>query len=259
MILPRDRRTLGPSMDSGSLRVTLLATEASLIYGRPDNCDGTYQSNCDSEREYKNISQILESFGQQDLLSFMQSNWKDVDGSDESFWEHEWGKHGTCISTLEPSCYTDYTPQEEVVDFFTRTVNLYKGLDTYTFLKNAGIVPSNSKSYTLKSVQAALSGAPGRNGTSAFVDCDDSGAINQVFYYYNVRGSVQTGEFVAADVDGGSKTSCPKNVKYMPKKNGTQPRTSSTGSSARPTATLEGSCRSNEKWSSRNKARSFAY
>lgn len=37
-------------------------------------------------------------------------------------------------------------------------------------------------------------------------DCDDNGAINQVYYYYNVRGSVQTGDFVAADVDGGSKS-----------------------------------------------------
>ena len=188
-------------------------------FERPDNCDGTYQSNCDSERAYKNITQILQSFGQDDLLSYMKTNWPDYQGDDESFWEHEWAKHGTCISTLEPSCYTDYEPTQEVVDFFTRTVDLYKGLDTYTFLKNADIVPSDSKNYTLKSVQNALSNASGRNGTLPIVDCDDSGAINQVYYYFNVRGSVQTGEFVATDADGGSESNCPSSVMYPPKQN----------------------------------------
>lgn len=136
---------------------------------RPDHCDGSFSQYCDESRQYTNISQILQSFGQTDLLDFMQTYWKDDGGDDESFWEHEWGKHGTCISTLEPSCYTNYEPQEEVVDFFTRTVDLYKALDTYTFLKNAGIVPSNSRKYSFTSVQSALSNAPGRNGTSAFV------------------------------------------------------------------------------------------
>ena len=99
----------------------------------------------------------------------MNEYWKDYQGNDESFWEHEWGKHGTCISTLEPSCYSDYTPQEEVVDYLTRTVNLYKSLDSYTFLSDAGIVPSTSKNYSLESIESALSNAPGREGTTPTV------------------------------------------------------------------------------------------
>ena len=43
----------------------------------------------------------------------------------------EWGKHGTCYSTLNPNCYTNYHQQEEVVDFFTQTTNLFQSLPTY--------------------------------------------------------------------------------------------------------------------------------
>lgn len=40
-------------------------------------------------------------------------------------------KHGTCISTLNPDCYADHTPTEEVVDFFQKTVDLFKTLPSY--------------------------------------------------------------------------------------------------------------------------------
>ena len=97
----------------------------------PDHCDGTYDANCDAARAYTNITQILQAAGATDLLSYMNIYWKDYQGNDESFWEHEWGKHGTCISTLNPSCYTNYSPQEEVVDFFNKTVNLFQTLPSY--------------------------------------------------------------------------------------------------------------------------------
>lgn len=61
----------------------------------------------------------------------MDTNWKDYQGDDESFWEHEWGKHGTCISTLDTTCYDNYKPQAEVVDYFEKAVELNKGLNSY--------------------------------------------------------------------------------------------------------------------------------
>lgn len=98
---------------------------------RPDHCDGTYDANCDASRAYTNISSIISAAGQTDLLTYMNTYWKDYQGNDESFWEHEWGKHGTCISTLNPSCYTNYVPQEEVVAYFQKTVDLFKTLNSY--------------------------------------------------------------------------------------------------------------------------------
>jgi ribonuclease T2 len=63
----------------------------------PDHCDGTFDASCDSTRNYQNITSIISSFGKTELLSYMQTYWKDYNGDDESFWQHEWGKHGTCI------------------------------------------------------------------------------------------------------------------------------------------------------------------
>ncbi|KAH8588132.1 ribonuclease T2-like protein [Bisporella sp. PMI_857] len=196
----------------------------------PDHCDGTYDANCDASREYSNITAILQSYGKTDLLAYMNTYWKDYQGNDESFWEHEWDKHGTCISTLEPSCYNGYTGQEEVVDYFGIAVELFKGLDSYATLANAGIIPSTTVTYTFAEIQAALTLA---HGFPVTISCT-SGALDQIWYHYNVLGSVQTGEFVPTSPDG-SKSGCPDTgVKYIPKY---LPTLTSTSTGSLPTVT----------------------
>ncbi|KAL8940242.1 MAG: hypothetical protein Q9211_002372 [Gyalolechia sp. 1 TL-2023] len=185
----------------------------------PDNCDGTYEQYCDPSREYTNITSIITAAGRTDLLDYMNTYWKDYQGDDESFWEHEWDKHGTCISTLEPSCYTDYQPQEEVVAYFQKTVDLFKTLDSYAFLSAAGIVPSTTKTYTAAEISAALAKP---RGVQVSIHCRN-GEMDEIWYYYNVRGSVQTGDFVPSEPDG-SKSDCPATgIKYVPKVSGGTP------------------------------------
>lgn len=169
----------------------------------------------------------------------MQTYWKTNSGTDETFWEHEWSKHGTCISTLDTDCYTNYKPTEEVVDFFTRTTDLFKNLTSYEWLAAAGITPSSSATYTSAQILDALSSP--RGGYQATISCSSS-ELNQIFYYFNVRGSVQSGTFVDADPDG-SKSACPSTgIKYLPKDSSSSPTsTTATGTSAAPTATLTGS------------------
>lgn len=58
----------------------------------------------------------------------MNTYWNSDDETNEAFWEHEWAEHGTCISTLDPSCYTDYETGIEAVDFFQIVVNLFQTL-----------------------------------------------------------------------------------------------------------------------------------
>lgn len=142
----------------------------------------------------------------------MDTYWKDYQGDDESFWQHEWGKHGTCVSTLKPGCYSGYKPGEEAVDFFKKTVSLFQSLPTYKWLSDAGIKPSSSKKYSLKDIQSVLTK---QHGAPVTLGCK-SGALNQVWYHYNVRGSLQQGEFVATEPDG-AKGSCSSTVKYLPK------------------------------------------
>lgn len=188
-----------------------------LIHPRPDRCDGSYDANCDPQRAYTNISAILKSFGATDTLDYMSQYWKDYKGNDESFWYHEWAKHGTCISTLEPSCYSDHKATEEVVDYFKKAVELFKGLPSYKWLSEAGITPSTSQTYTFSQIQAAL--AKNRPGVQVTLGCK-SGALNEIWYHYDVRGSLQTGEFVPSDPDG-TKSTCPQSgIKYLPKNGG---------------------------------------
>lgn len=142
----------------------------------------------------------------------MNKYWKDYKGDDETFWEHEWSKHGTCVSTLDPDCYTDYQATEEAVAFFGKAVELFKTLPTYEWLSAAGITPSSSKKYQLSEIQSVLTK---KHGAAVTLSCR-SGALNEVWYHYNVKGSLQSGNFVAAAPDG-TKGSCPKSVSYKPK------------------------------------------
>lgn len=207
----------------------------------PDHCDGTYDANCDPTRAYTNITDIITAAGATDLLNDMNTYWKDVSGNDESFWEHEWGKHGTCISTLEPSCYTDYVAQQEVVDFFQKTVDLFKTLPSYEFLSKAGIVPDASATYNSADIIAALN-TP--RGVDVAIQCAHKNQLDEIWYFYDVAGSVQTGNFIPSNPDG-SKSDCPSTgIKYLPKL-GSAPSpptstgtgsTTTTGSGPTPTA-----------------------
>lgn len=108
-----------------------------LSCNRPDHCNGGFDQYCDSGRKYSNISLILVDSGHGDLLEYMSGYWKDFRGDDSNLWQHEWNKHGTCVSTLETHCYEDYLPQQEVVDYFDRTVDIFKQLPSYEVGQNA--------------------------------------------------------------------------------------------------------------------------
>lgn len=142
----------------------------------------------------------------------MSEYWKDFRGDDPNLWEHEWNKHGTCISTLETRCYEDYLPQQEVVDYFDRTVDVFKQVPSYEvglryrrfllatlltptqFLADAGILPSHSQTYALADIEDALEQA---HGAPVTVRCRHD-SLNEIWYHFNIAGSLQTGNFIPA-------------------------------------------------------------
>ncbi|KAI3329062.1 ribonuclease T2 [Xylariaceae sp. AK1471] len=189
----------------------------------PDNCDGTYEQYCDNNRQYTNITAILKEDAPCTLKT-MQTYWKDYMGNDETFWEHEFGKHGTCMSTLNPECYTNYQPTDEVADYFTRAVSLFKTLPSYDWLAAAGIVPSITATYTLAAIQAALTAHHGHN---VVVGCSGQN-LNELWYHFHVQGSIQGGTFQAVDPVGSGSTCPATGIKYLPKYTTTPPTTTTT-------------------------------
>ena len=196
-------------------------------FHRPDHCDGSFDSSCDQmrggecsrhekcNRNYHGIPKVLRSFDRHDLLEYMSLYWKGI-RSDEAIWQHEWSKHGTCVSTLEPKCYADYQEAEEVVDYFAKAVEIFQRLPTHDWLKDADIVPSSEKRYTLEEINEALT-AP--RGVSPVIVCQGH-ELREVWYHFNVRGSLQLGEFVASEPElpWHGRKGCPKNgIRYMPK------------------------------------------
>jgi ribonuclease T2 len=98
---------------------------------RPNYCDRGFPESCDPSRAY-DVRSTLEAFGAHDLIEYMQTYWQPDNSHEDSFWNHEWSKHGTCVSTMEPECYgDDYRRGEEVPVYFRRTIELFQGLNTY--------------------------------------------------------------------------------------------------------------------------------
>ncbi|KUJ19334.1 ribonuclease T2 [Mollisia scopiformis] len=182
----------------------------------PDLCDGTYDQFCTSAPQYHNITSIISASNNTLLLADMEKYWLPNRGTLEHFWQHEWNKHGTCINTLSPSCYgSNYSPGQEVVDFFARAVELFKGLDTYKALEAAGIEPSYRKKYTYAEIEDALTSV---TGSAVVLGCSRGGVLDQAWYSFHVKGNLQGGEFVATPPAGkGGRGSCPeRGIRYLP-------------------------------------------
>jgi ribonuclease T2 len=150
--------------------------------------------------------------------------WISQGSPNADFWGHEFSKHGTCYSTFDTPCYgPQYRQHEEVVDFFETAVSYYQNLPTYGWLSAKNIRPSNTTTYSLSDMQAALTtgfgavpyigcSGPRYNATTAGAGTQDSGftQVSEVWYYYHVYGRVQRGQGlpVNASINGGSISSC---------------------------------------------------
>ncbi|CAL1706597.1 unnamed protein product [Somion occarium] len=199
----------------------------------PDHCDGTFDQFCAPDREVQNITQILQLHGEGEILDYMHTFWKDNTGNDESFWEHEFNKHATCISTLEPECIQNFNNRNDVVIFIKRVISLFQILPTFEFLKRKGIVPSSTQTYNFTDIMNTLKQATGKTPT---INCNGRNKqfLNELWYHFETKGSVIDGIFTHADAD--SDSGCADTVFYWPKGLPT-PTPITTSSAPTPTST----------------------
>ena len=190
----------------------------------PDTCSGGYDSDCDPSRNTRNVAAILRASSNPKAsrtLDVMNQNWLALNGNDAQLWSHEWNKHGTCVSTLNPKCYASpaveeggYKEGEDVVDFFTTTVDLFEQYNVFEALKEAGIVPDRNKRYTLAQLQQATRE---KWGKAASFKCRN-GALNEAWIYFHTNGRSTTAEaFVQTEPLTGNNRCPAQGIRYVPK------------------------------------------
>ncbi|KAF2152265.1 ribonuclease T2 [Myriangium duriaei CBS 260.36] len=210
----------------------------------PDFCNGSYTQYCDLNRQYDptpspnttnskpdgtpvppykgpGVDTFIKEFGRYDLLDWMNRYWINQGAPNADFWAHEFSKHATCYSTFDVPCYgPHYVPHQEVVEFYQTAITYYRRRPTYDWLAAAGIRPSNSTTYSLSDMQAALRkgyGAlpyvgctgPRYNSTEAGKGSTDNGRtiVDEMWYYLHIYGRPQDGHGVPIDATG-SVSSC---------------------------------------------------
>lgn len=102
----------------------------------PNNWNGTYPQFCANETF--SITPQTEAL--------LNQYWLSYSGASQTFWEHEWSKHGTCVSPAV-TCNT----------YFNTTVNLYITRNLLKTLSIFGIVPSSTKTYTTSQFAGSFS------------------------------------------------------------------------------------------------------
>ncbi|EGW31078.1 uncharacterized protein SPAPADRAFT_141979 [Spathaspora passalidarum NRRL Y-27907] len=188
----------------------------------PDRCDGTYDQFCRSElqvsgRQIKDI--VVNKFKDQKLYDGLKTTWKSNKGDDDdiNFWAYEFNKHATCLSTILPTCYGAFKDGENVYDYFSVVYELFENLPTYKWLGDAGIVPSNTQTYTKKQIADALSS---KFGEEVYFNCDHNHAINEIHYFHHIRGSLLQRNFIplpAKPITHDNKACPNEGIKFPPK------------------------------------------
>ncbi|KAG0707518.1 ribonuclease T2 [Suillus ampliporus] len=183
----------------------------------PDNCDGSYDEYCDLSRQYDptppstlpdgtpippyegpSVRTFIEEFGRFDLLEYMDTFWVNQGAPNEDFWAHEFSKHATCTSTFDVACYEPgYKEHQDVVNFYETVTKVFHMYPTYDMLAAAGILPSNTTTYTLSQITNALYS---QTGAVPYLGCFGNGTIlDEVWYFHHVLGTEQYGHFKTLD------------------------------------------------------------
>jgi ribonuclease T2 len=84
------------------------------------------------------------------LIDELLKKWKslNIDGNDESFWRHEWTKHGTC-ATSSPLLSGQF-------EYFDKVLQIYDLFPLKSWLSKRGIFASNDRLYSVTEIHYAI-------------------------------------------------------------------------------------------------------
>ncbi|XP_048738067.2 ribonuclease Oy-like [Ostrea edulis] len=84
------------------------------------------------------------------LVSDLKRDWPNLfpDTKENSFWKHEWSKHGTCAISLPAT--------SNQLKYFSMGLQLYNKYNLTKILLNQGIITSNTAGYMVNATEAAL-------------------------------------------------------------------------------------------------------
>ncbi|KAF7558735.1 hypothetical protein G7046_g5428 [Stylonectria norvegica] len=143
----------------------------------PDYCNGSYTQYCDLSRQYDpapapnttangslippykgaSIDTFFEPYGKLDLLAYMNKYWINQGAANWVLWAHEYSKHATCYSTFQKECYGPKAAEHaDLFSYLETVITFFRTLPTWGWLSAASIRPSNTTSYSLSDIQAAL-------------------------------------------------------------------------------------------------------
>ncbi|KAK4518250.1 uncharacterized protein ATC70_001602 [Mucor velutinosus] len=149
----------------------------------PDTCDGHHApvDGCDSSRNSNQIATIVRDMNET-VYNRMSTFWPSNQGDNNKFWSHEWSKHGTCVSTLRPTCYDPYQQYQDVIEYFQQTLDLRDKFDIFGALNLNGVSPGNT--YNVETIRDAIKN---KYGADVKLDCKN-GALTNVSLYFYVKG-----------------------------------------------------------------------
>ncbi|KAF9279316.1 ribonuclease T2-like [Linnemannia elongata] len=160
----------------------------------PDTCSGGQgpTNGCDPARVYTDIKTRLQNYPgtPAGFLDEMNTYWSSYKGDNNAFWAHEWRKHGTCVSTLAPSCSSNYVQDQDVYTYFSTALALRKQYSLYSPLAAAGIHPG--KPTDVDDMHEAIRAF---FGFSAQINCKN-GTLKEILMFFNVN---TNGTYVLTD------------------------------------------------------------
>jgi len=183
----------------------------------PNTCsNGRAPGNgCDDARLQNSIEPLVQPVG--NLLNDLNTYWPSYKNDNDAFWVHEWNKHGTCVTTLDPKCFSpsDYRKGDEVVAYFRKTLELRQKYDLFAALARAGISPSLDRSKGVP-VMDYVNAVKKAYGVSTQFSCKGN-VITEVKMYFHVRG---TDDYVP--IPSPLESTCRGSVIFPPKRTSTE-------------------------------------